>query len=86
MTTESEFLVGAEISLFTTMSRPALGPIQSPVQWEPGTPSLQEGITDDHSPPSSATVRNTFLIYIHRPPNNTTTLTVWKNLQPKVHT
>jgi hypothetical protein len=47
--------------LFTAASRPALGPIQSPIQWLPGALSLgikwQERETD-HSPPPSAKVKN----------------------------
>jgi hypothetical protein len=47
--------------LFTTASRPALGPIQPPVQWVPGALSLgvkQPSSETDHSPPSSAEVKN----------------------------
>jgi hypothetical protein len=48
-------------ALFTTASRPALGPTQPPIQWVPRALSL--GIKRpkreaDHSPPSSAEVRN----------------------------
>jgi len=35
-----ESLQGLGIFLFTTMSRPALGPIQPPIQWVPGALSL----------------------------------------------
>jgi hypothetical protein len=48
-------------SLFTTVSRPALGPTQSPIQWVPGALSLgvkRPGREADHSPPSSAEVNN----------------------------
>jgi hypothetical protein len=59
---------------FTTASRPALGPTQSPIQWVPGTLSL--GVKwpvceADHSPPTSAEVKNawshnsTRLITVH---------------------
>jgi hypothetical protein len=47
--------------LGTTASRPALGPIQPPSQWVPGALSLgvkQPGREADHSPPSSAEVKN----------------------------
>jgi hypothetical protein len=52
---------GLGIFLFTTASRTALGPIQPPIQWIPGALSL--GIKwpwreADHSPPSSAEVKN----------------------------
>jgi hypothetical protein len=45
---------------FTTASRTALGPTQSPIQWVPGTLPLgvkRPGREADHSPPSSAEVR-----------------------------
>jgi hypothetical protein len=51
---------GLGILLFTTMSRPALGPIQPPIQWVPGALSLGVkwlGCEADHSPPSSAEVK-----------------------------
>jgi len=46
---------------FTTMSRPSPGPTQPPFQWSPGalTPGInQPGHEGDHSPPSSAEVKN----------------------------
>jgi hypothetical protein len=46
---------------FTTVSRPALGPTQPPIQWEPGALSLvakRPERESDHSPPSSAEVKN----------------------------
>jgi hypothetical protein len=49
------------IFLFATASRPALGPIQPPNQWVPGavTPGVKwPGRKADHSPPSSADVKN----------------------------
>jgi hypothetical protein len=52
---------GLGIFLFTTFSRTALGPTQPPIQWVPGTLSLeakQPGREADHSPPSSAEVKN----------------------------
>jgi hypothetical protein len=51
---------GLGIFLFTA-SRTALGPTQPPIQWVPGAPSLgvkRQRREADHSPPSSAQVRN----------------------------
>jgi hypothetical protein len=47
--------------LFSTTSRPTLGPTQPPIQWVPGAPSpgvKRQGRETDHSPPSSAEVKN----------------------------
>jgi hypothetical protein len=52
---------GLGIFLFTTESRPALGPIQPPIQWVPGTLSLglkRPGCEADHLSPSIAEVKN----------------------------
>jgi hypothetical protein len=52
---------GLGIFLFTTASRPTLGPTQPPIQWVPGTLSLgvkRPGREADHSTPSSANVKN----------------------------
>jgi hypothetical protein len=49
------------IFLFTTVSRPALGPTQPPIQWVPGALSLgvkRRGCEADHSPPSTAEVKS----------------------------
>jgi hypothetical protein len=49
------------IFLFTTASRPALGSTQPPIQGVPGDLSLglkRPGREADHSPPSSAKVKN----------------------------
>jgi hypothetical protein len=49
------------IFLFTTASRPALGPTQPPIQWVPGALSLwvrRPGREADQSPPPSAEVKN----------------------------
>jgi hypothetical protein len=51
---------GLGISLFTTASRTALGPTQPPIPWVPGALSLgvmRQGREADHSPPSSAEVK-----------------------------
>jgi hypothetical protein len=44
------------IFFFTTSSRPALGPTKPPIQWAPGV--KRPGGEADHSPPSSAEVKN----------------------------
>jgi hypothetical protein len=47
--------------LFTTASRPALGPTQPPIQWILGDfpPSVKRPDREaDHSPPSSAEVKS----------------------------
>jgi hypothetical protein len=50
---------GERVFPLTSVSRPALGPIQPPVQWVPGdlSSSLKRGRAD-HSPPSSAEIEN----------------------------
>jgi len=61
---------GLGIFLFTTMSRPALGPTQPLIQWVPGVISLgvkKLGCEADHSPPPSAEVKNVWS-YISTPP------------------
>jgi hypothetical protein len=58
------------IFLFTTASRTALEPTQPPIQWVPGAFSLgikRPGCEADHSPPSSAEVKNTWS-YTSTPP------------------
>jgi hypothetical protein len=55
-----DFWQGLGIFLFTTMSRKALGPTQPPIQCVPRALFLevkQPGHEDDHSPPSSAEVK-----------------------------
>jgi hypothetical protein len=52
---------GKEIFIYSTGSRPALGPTHPPIQWVPRV--LSSGIKlpgreTDHSPPSSADVKN----------------------------
>jgi hypothetical protein len=49
------------LHLFTTSSRTALRPTQPPIQWVPGALSLRvkrPGCEAEHSPPSSAEVKN----------------------------
>jgi hypothetical protein len=51
---------GLAIFLFSAASRTALGPTQPPIQWVPGAFSLgveRQGHEADHSPPSSAEVK-----------------------------
>jgi hypothetical protein len=52
---------GQEIFLLYTASRLALGPAQPPIQWVPWVfPGVKRpGRAADHSPPSSAKVKNT---------------------------
>jgi hypothetical protein len=59
---------GLGIFLFTTWSRTALGPTQPPIQWVPGVLSLgtkRLGRETDHSPPSSAEVKECVELYLH---------------------
>jgi hypothetical protein len=56
--------------LFSTWSKPALGPTQPPIQWVPGALSpgvKRQGREADHSPPASAEVKKTW-IYTSTPP------------------
>jgi hypothetical protein len=56
-----ECRLGLGIFLFTTASRPALVPTQPPIQWVAGVLSLgvkRPGREANHSPPSSAEVKN----------------------------
>jgi hypothetical protein len=60
----------ANIFLFTTASRTALGPTQPPIQWVPGALSLgvkRLGREADHSPPSSFEVKECVELYLHTP-------------------
>jgi hypothetical protein len=59
-----------EIFLFTSTFRTALGPTQPPIQWVPGALSLglkRPGHEADHSPPSSAKVKECMQLYFHSP-------------------
>jgi hypothetical protein len=61
---------GLGIFLFTTASGTVLGPTQPPIQWVPGVLSLgvkRPGPEADHSPPSSAEVKNKWS-YTSTPP------------------
>jgi len=52
------------IITLTTKSSPALWPTQLPIQWVPGAPSLGVKLPEreaDHSPPSSAEVKNAWI-------------------------
>jgi hypothetical protein len=54
--------------LFDTASRPALGPTQPPMQWVPAALSLEikwPGRDADHSPQSSAEVKDCVKLYLH---------------------
>jgi hypothetical protein len=67
--------------LFTTASRTALGPTQPPIQWVPGALSLRlkrPWREADHSPPSSAEVKELAEPYIH-----STNTPSWRGAQLK---
>jgi hypothetical protein len=56
------------IFLFDTASRPGLGPTQPPIRWLPEALSLGvkwPGREADHSPPSSAEVKECVDVYLH---------------------
>jgi hypothetical protein len=61
---------GLGIFLFTTASRTTLGPTQPPIQWVPGALSLRvkrPRCEADHSPPSTAEVKEWVALYLHSP-------------------
>jgi hypothetical protein len=62
---------GVNNILFSTASRPVLGPTQPLIQWGTGralSPGVKRpGYEADHSPPTSAEVKNTW-IYTSTPP------------------
>jgi hypothetical protein len=56
--------------IFSTSSRPVLGSTQPPIQWVPGALSpgvKRSGREADHSPPTSAEVKENVDLYIHSP-------------------
>jgi hypothetical protein len=60
---------GLGIFLFAA-SRMALGPTQLPIQWVPGALCLGvkwPGREADHSPPSSAEIKECVELYLHSP-------------------
>jgi hypothetical protein len=74
---------GLGIFFFTTASRTVLGPTQSPIQWVPGALSLEvkRPVREaDHSPPSSAEVKDWVELYLHSP--NTPS---WRGARLKNH-
>jgi hypothetical protein len=59
-----------EIFLFTTATRTALRPTQPPIQWVPGALSRRVKRPErkaDHSPPSSAEVKECVELYLRSP-------------------
>jgi hypothetical protein len=59
---------GLGFFFFFTVSRPALGPTQPPIQWITEAVSLgvkRPGREADHSPPSSAEVKECVELYLH---------------------
>jgi len=59
---------GLGIFLFTTASITALKPIQPPIQWVPGALSLgvkRLGREAEHSPPSSADMKECVDLYLN---------------------
>jgi hypothetical protein len=65
-----DFRQGLGIFLFTTASRTALRSTQPPIQWVWGALSLgvkRPGCEADHSPPSSAEVKEWVDLYLHFP-------------------
>jgi hypothetical protein len=68
----------------TTTSRTVLGPTQPPIQWVPGDLSLgvkRQEREADHSPPSSAEVKEYVELYLHSP-----NMPSWHGVQLKYST
>jgi hypothetical protein len=64
MTEGSPSPSGVKNFLFSTLSRKALGPTQSPIQWVPGviSPAVEQpGREADHSLPTSAEVKKMWI-------------------------
>ena len=59
---------------FPQLSRPAMGPIQPPVQWVPG---LYLGRGVDHPPPSSAEVKDRVELYLYSPSGSSWPVLGW---------
>jgi hypothetical protein len=62
--------LGLGIFVFTTASRTVRRPTQPPIQWVPGALSLgvkRVGREADHSPPSSAEIKEFVELYFHSP-------------------
>jgi hypothetical protein len=63
--------IGERIFPLASVSRPALGPTQPPLQWVPGGPfpgaKARPGHDTDHSPASSAEVVNEQELYFLSP-------------------
>jgi hypothetical protein len=67
---EGQLQFGLGIFLLDIVARPALGPTQPPIQWVPGALSLgvkRPGREADHSPPSTAEVKECVELYLHSP-------------------
>jgi hypothetical protein len=63
-------IFGSPLIFSFTASRTALRPTQPPIQWVPGALSLgvrRPGREADHSPPSSAEVKERVEQYLHSP-------------------
>jgi hypothetical protein len=59
-------ITGIALPLPFTATTPALGPTQPPIQWVPGALSpgvKRQGREADHSPPTSAEVKEMWIIY-----------------------
>jgi hypothetical protein len=77
-------MIGLGIFLFTTESRPSVGTTQPPIQWVPGALSTEvkrQGRESDHSPPSSAEVKECVELYLH-----STNTSSWRGAQLSIGT
>jgi hypothetical protein len=76
-----EFKISAFLHVHMTASRTALGPTPPPIQWIPGAFSLGVKRLEreaDHSPPSSAEVKEWVELYLHFP-----NMPPWRGVQLK---